>query len=175
VSNLCDYSQLFWILLSRSIKSPYRFRRTSWLQILQRDAYAVVVFVSCDHYYSDAEACGPSYRSAGAEQYPDSIVLVSAKPTTRMSNTGVTREQVLGKAILVLPGQDWARSSPGQCSGRGTQLVKALRIGMDLGWERCAWMARKVAVIEVWRRDFGTRQVVDTRSDSTFTPYHSIR
>jgi mannose-1-phosphate guanylyltransferase len=41
----------------------------------------VVIFVPCDHYYSDAEACSRAIRSAisGAEQYPDSIVLVGAK------------------------------------------------------------------------------------------------
>jgi mannose-1-phosphate guanylyltransferase len=51
------------------------------LYILQRDADAVVVFVPCDHYYSDAEGCGRAIRSAisGVEQYPDSIVLVGAK------------------------------------------------------------------------------------------------
>jgi mannose-1-phosphate guanylyltransferase len=51
------------------------------LHILQRDADAVVIFVPCDHYYSDAEACSRTIRSAisGAEQYPDSIVLVGAK------------------------------------------------------------------------------------------------
>jgi len=51
------------------------------LHILQRDPDAVVVFVPCDHYYSDAEACGRAIRSAisGGEQYPDSIVLVGAK------------------------------------------------------------------------------------------------
>jgi mannose-1-phosphate guanylyltransferase len=51
------------------------------LHILQRDADAVVIFVPCDHYYSDAEACSRGIRSAisGAEQYPDSIVLVGAK------------------------------------------------------------------------------------------------
>jgi len=51
------------------------------LHILQRDADAVVVFVPCDHYYSDSEACGRAIRSAisGAEQYPDSVVLVGAK------------------------------------------------------------------------------------------------
>jgi mannose-1-phosphate guanylyltransferase len=50
------------------------------LHILQRDADAVVIFVPCDHYYSDAEACIRAIRSAisGAEQYPDSIVLVGA-------------------------------------------------------------------------------------------------
>ena len=50
------------------------------LHILRRDADAVVVFVPCDHY-SDAEACGRAIRSAisGAEQYPDSLVLVGAK------------------------------------------------------------------------------------------------
>src|ERR1700726_2599372 len=51
------------------------------LHILQRDADAVVIFVPCDHYYSDSEACGRAIRAAisGAEQYPDSIVLVGAK------------------------------------------------------------------------------------------------
>jgi mannose-1-phosphate guanylyltransferase len=51
------------------------------LHILQRDADAVVTFVPCDHYYFDAEACSQAMRSAisGAEQYPDSIVLVGAK------------------------------------------------------------------------------------------------
>jgi mannose-1-phosphate guanylyltransferase len=51
------------------------------LHILQRDPDAVVVFVPCDHYYSDGEACGRAIRSAisGAEQYPDSVVLVGAK------------------------------------------------------------------------------------------------
>ena len=51
------------------------------LHILQRDADAVVILVPCDHYYSDSEACGRAIRTAisGAEQYPDSIVLVGAK------------------------------------------------------------------------------------------------
>lgn len=51
------------------------------LHILQRDADAVVVFVPSDHYYSDAEAFGRAIRSAisGAEQYPDSIVLLGAE------------------------------------------------------------------------------------------------
>jgi mannose-1-phosphate guanylyltransferase len=51
------------------------------LQILQRDADALVIFVPCDHYYSDADACGRAITSAisGAEQYPDSIVLLGAK------------------------------------------------------------------------------------------------
>jgi mannose-1-phosphate guanylyltransferase len=50
------------------------------LHILQRDADAVVVFVPCDHYYSDVESLSRAIRSAisGAEQYPDSIVLVGA-------------------------------------------------------------------------------------------------
>jgi mannose-1-phosphate guanylyltransferase len=48
------------------------------LHILQRDADAVVVFVPCDHYYSDAEAFGRSVRSAlsGAKQ---SIVVLGAE------------------------------------------------------------------------------------------------
>ena len=52
------------------------------LHILQRDSDAVVIFVPCDHYYSDTEACGRAIRSAifGAEQYPDSVILVGAKP-----------------------------------------------------------------------------------------------
>jgi mannose-1-phosphate guanylyltransferase len=51
------------------------------LHILQRGADAVVVFVPCDHYYSDFEAFGRAIRSAisGAEQYPDSIVLLGAE------------------------------------------------------------------------------------------------
>ena len=51
------------------------------LHILQRDPDAVVIFVPCDHYYSDAQACGRVIRSAilGAEQYPDSVILVGAK------------------------------------------------------------------------------------------------
>jgi mannose-1-phosphate guanylyltransferase len=51
------------------------------LHILQRDADAVVVFVPCDHYYSDAEAFGRAIRSAisGVEQYPDSIVILGAE------------------------------------------------------------------------------------------------
>jgi mannose-1-phosphate guanylyltransferase len=51
------------------------------LHILERDADAVVIFVPRDHYYSDVEACGRAIRSAisGAEQYPDSLVLVGAK------------------------------------------------------------------------------------------------
>jgi mannose-1-phosphate guanylyltransferase len=53
----------------------------SLLHILKRDTDAVVVFVPCDHYYSDAEACGRAIKSAisSAEQYPDSLVLVGAK------------------------------------------------------------------------------------------------
>jgi mannose-1-phosphate guanylyltransferase len=51
------------------------------LHILERDADAVVIFLPCDHYYSDSEACGRAIRTAisGAERYPDSIVLVGAK------------------------------------------------------------------------------------------------
>jgi mannose-1-phosphate guanylyltransferase len=51
------------------------------LHILQRDADAVVVFVPCDHYYSDGEAFDRAIRSAvsGAERYPDSIVLLGAE------------------------------------------------------------------------------------------------
>jgi mannose-1-phosphate guanylyltransferase len=51
------------------------------LHILQRDADAVVVFVPCDHYYSDAEAFSRAIRSAasGAERYPDSIVILAAE------------------------------------------------------------------------------------------------
>ena len=51
------------------------------LHILRRDPDAVVIFVPCDHYYSDAQACGRAIRSAilGAEQYPDSVILVGAK------------------------------------------------------------------------------------------------
>jgi mannose-1-phosphate guanylyltransferase len=50
------------------------------LHILQRDADAVVVFVPCDHYYSGAEAFSRAIRSviSGAEQQPDSIVLLGA-------------------------------------------------------------------------------------------------
>jgi mannose-1-phosphate guanylyltransferase len=48
------------------------------LHVLQRDADATVVFVPCDHYYADAEAFGRAVRLAlsGAEQYPDSIVVL---------------------------------------------------------------------------------------------------
>jgi mannose-1-phosphate guanylyltransferase len=51
------------------------------LHILQRDADAVVVFVPCDHYYSDGEAFRRAIRSAAsaAEQYPDSIVVLGAE------------------------------------------------------------------------------------------------
>jgi mannose-1-phosphate guanylyltransferase len=51
------------------------------LHILERDADAVVIFVPCDHYYSDSEEFGRAIRTAisGAERYPDSIVLVGAK------------------------------------------------------------------------------------------------
>ena len=51
------------------------------LHILQRDPNAIVNFVPCDHYYSDAEAHGRAVLAAlsGAEQYPDSIVLVGAR------------------------------------------------------------------------------------------------
>ena len=51
------------------------------LHILQRDPDAVVIFIPCDHYYSDAEACGGAIRSAisGAEQYRDRVILVGAK------------------------------------------------------------------------------------------------
>src|SRR5229473_2706058 len=45
------------------------------------DADAVVVFVPCDHYYSDTEAFGRAVRSAisGAEQNPNSIVILGAE------------------------------------------------------------------------------------------------
>lgn len=51
------------------------------LQILRCDADAVVAFFPCDHYYSDVEACSRAISSAisGAEQYPNSVVLVGAK------------------------------------------------------------------------------------------------
>jgi mannose-1-phosphate guanylyltransferase len=51
------------------------------LHILQKDPEAVVIFVPCGHYYSDVEACCFAVRSAisGAEQYPDSVILVGAK------------------------------------------------------------------------------------------------
>jgi mannose-1-phosphate guanylyltransferase len=51
------------------------------LYILRRDADAVVACIPCDHYCSDAEAFSRSIRSAasGAEQYPDSIVLLGAE------------------------------------------------------------------------------------------------
>jgi mannose-1-phosphate guanylyltransferase len=51
------------------------------LHILQRDVDPVFVLVPCDHYYADAEAFGRAVRSAlsGAEQYPDSVVLLGAE------------------------------------------------------------------------------------------------
>ncbi len=51
------------------------------LHILQCDGDAVVVFVPCDHYYSDGGAFGRAIRSAvyGAEQYPDSIIVLGAE------------------------------------------------------------------------------------------------
>jgi mannose-1-phosphate guanylyltransferase len=51
------------------------------LHIMRRDPEAVVVFVPCDHYYSDAQAFGRAVRLAfsGAEKYPDSVVLLGAK------------------------------------------------------------------------------------------------
>jgi mannose-1-phosphate guanylyltransferase len=51
------------------------------LHILRRDEDAVVVFVPCDHYYSDAKAFGCTVRSAlsGVEQNPNSIVIVGAE------------------------------------------------------------------------------------------------
>jgi mannose-1-phosphate guanylyltransferase len=63
------------------------------LHILQRDADAVVVFVPCDHYYSDAKACSRAIKSAisGAEQYPDSIILVGAKATRTQVETRFPR------------------------------------------------------------------------------------
>jgi hypothetical protein len=51
------------------------------LQIMQRDPDAVGVFTPCDHYYSDSEAFGRAIQSAisGAEQFPESIVLLGAE------------------------------------------------------------------------------------------------
>jgi mannose-1-phosphate guanylyltransferase len=51
------------------------------LHILQQDADAMVVLVPCDHYYSDPEAFARAVRSAmsGAEEYPDSVVLLGAQ------------------------------------------------------------------------------------------------
>jgi mannose-1-phosphate guanylyltransferase len=51
------------------------------LYLLQRDADATVAFVPCDNYYADARAFGRAIRSAfsGAEQYPDSIVVLGVK------------------------------------------------------------------------------------------------
>src|SRR6266852_8195357 len=52
------------------------------VHILQRDPDAVVVLVPCDHYYSDDEGFGRAIRSviSSAEQYPDAVVLLGAKP-----------------------------------------------------------------------------------------------
>ena len=51
------------------------------LHILRCDPDALVVFVPCDHHYSDDDECCRAIRSAisGAEQFPDSVVLVGAK------------------------------------------------------------------------------------------------
>jgi mannose-1-phosphate guanylyltransferase len=51
------------------------------LHIMTRDPDAVVAFVPCDHYYSDAQAFGRVLRLAffGAGKYPDSVVLLGAK------------------------------------------------------------------------------------------------
>ena len=51
------------------------------LHIMRRDPDAVVVLVPCDHHYSDAQAFGRAVRLAflGAEEYPDSIVLLGAR------------------------------------------------------------------------------------------------
>jgi mannose-1-phosphate guanylyltransferase len=48
---------------------------------MRRDPDAVLVFVPCDHYYSDAGAFGRAVRSAffGARKYPDSVVLLGAR------------------------------------------------------------------------------------------------
>ncbi len=53
----------------------------SLAHLARRDEDALVVFVPCDHYYADDGAFGRSVRSAlsGAEQYPDSIVLLGAE------------------------------------------------------------------------------------------------
>jgi mannose-1-phosphate guanylyltransferase len=51
------------------------------LHIMRRDPDAVVVFVPCDHYYSDAQAFGQAVGLAffGAGKYPDSVVLLGAR------------------------------------------------------------------------------------------------
>jgi mannose-1-phosphate guanylyltransferase len=51
------------------------------LHIVQRDPDAVVVFAPCDHYYSDAEAFSRAISAAvfGAEQYPDSLVILGVE------------------------------------------------------------------------------------------------
>ncbi len=51
------------------------------LHIVQRDPDAVVVFAPCDHYYSDAQAFSRAISVAlfGAEQYPDSVVILGAE------------------------------------------------------------------------------------------------
>src|SRR6266478_5698501 len=51
------------------------------LHILERDPDAVVALVPCDHYYSDIEAFSRTVGAAisGAEQYPDSIILLGAE------------------------------------------------------------------------------------------------
>jgi mannose-1-phosphate guanylyltransferase len=51
------------------------------LHILERDAHAVVALLPCDHYYSDTEAFSRTVGAAisGAEQYPDSIILLGAE------------------------------------------------------------------------------------------------
>ena len=51
-----------------------------------------------------------------------------------------------------------------------------MRRGIDLVWDEAVSIdgTETVSAEDAGRR-FGTRQVDDTRSDSTFTPYHSIR
>src|SRR5258708_3476346 len=51
------------------------------LHILQRGPDAVVVFLPCDHDYSDAEAFGRAIGAAlpAAEQHPDAVVVLGAE------------------------------------------------------------------------------------------------
>jgi mannose-1-phosphate guanylyltransferase len=51
------------------------------IHVLQRDPDAVLAFFPCDHYYSDNDSFRLTIRSAvtGAEQYPESIIIVGAE------------------------------------------------------------------------------------------------
>ncbi len=89
------------------------------VRIMQADPDAIVGFFPCDHYYSDDESFRSvvSSATAGAEQFPQSLVIVGAEAEYAETEYGwiepgsscigstsqaaVSRQSILGKASVV--------------------------------------------------------------------------